>query len=948
MMKGTSKMSETDVEIRKKKIKKRFFYLLTAILTAVILIEFIHPVRKVYAIEEDQIEKDDDTDLGGVLFSPIQKLCLILGDSIMNLLALSTTGMDQDFRADWPIIELKQEKGSFWIDLIRVIVDVSAIIAVLGYGGIVGVIAAGIGYNIITAALSKDGKGESIGEKIHNDVATFAKSIMDKKTDIPNYEFTLESIFYNQSPATDANFISPRKYKFIDRYGKEDTTGRMKSSATILHDIVKSWYNTLRYVAILFLLLVLVYLAIRMVISSSNESKAKYKENLIDWIIAFCLLFFLHYFMVFANTLVETFADSLKTKQGLLSIPINLELYEDNDEKKKVESLLCVAYGVDNIGSLPTFETEGGTVVYYPTDFMGYIRWNAQLGTITKNGTGTRMAFTLMYLVLTFYSVYFFFIYLKRLLFLAFLTMISPLIAVTYPLDRLKDGHAQAFQYWLKEYTFNLVIQPVHLILYQLITGSAVKLAADYPLFGVVAIGFLVPAEKILKEMFGLSSSTLGNVAGPAAAGAMAGSLLSKANAQIQRAAGAAGKVGNGQDGGTGAAKKSNIRMDSNKIPGINNSPQEALNEGYDTNAIPNAGGENAYMAGDSTPGIAAAAAGSAAGAASGQNRNSTMDSINASNQAEDMQVFVNQVRDAQIQAQGGGNLPQGGGAGTGGGGSTIIGGGPGAGAGYIPGAGAGAAGTGANGAAQERKPRSAIKKALSGVKQVGAGAARRNKGTVAKLAKGSIKAAAGLTLGGTGAMIGAAAGLASDDYKNVLIYGGAGAIGGYKSGTMAADGINNLAGSAIKGVAGGIKNVSNDYHYGALQGDNPDSKEYDEYLTKVAVKGDLKDADIRKIYRNKIGPNWKEYKDVIKEFYQNGITDHSTIAKVMTKIGPDELKGNKEKMGMAIAAWKAYDSGRITKKSDREEFIKAATEANNLNSEQARVFRQYVEKMMV
>ena len=51
--------------------------------------------------------------------------------------------------------------------------------------------------------------------------------------------------------------------------------------------------------------------------------------------------------------------------------------------------------------------------------------------------------------------------------------------------------------------------------------------------------------------------------------------------------------------------------------------------------------------------------------------------------------------------------------------------------------------------------------------------------------------------------------------------------------------------------------------------------------------------------------------------------------------------------MGMAIAAWKAYDSGRITKKNDREEFIEAATRANNLNAEQARAFRSIVEKMM-
>ena len=140
-------------------------------------------------------------------------------------------------------------------------------------------------------------------------------------------EFTLENIFYNQSPTTDVNFISPREYTFIDKTGTE-RKNVMFSSAKILQSIVKNWYNTLRYVAILLLLLVLVYMAIRMVISSSNETKAKYKENIIDWITAFCLLFFLHYFMVFANTLIETFSDSLKTQQGVISIPINLELYK--------------------------------------------------------------------------------------------------------------------------------------------------------------------------------------------------------------------------------------------------------------------------------------------------------------------------------------------------------------------------------------------------------------------------------------------------------------------------------------------------------------------------------------------------------------------------------------------------------------------------------------------
>ena len=34
------------------------------------------------------------------------------------------------------------------------------------------------------------------------------------------------------------------------------------------------------------------------------------------------------------------------------------------------------------------------------------------------------------------------------------------------PIDKLNDGQAQAFNMWLKEFIFNILIQPFHLLIY--------------------------------------------------------------------------------------------------------------------------------------------------------------------------------------------------------------------------------------------------------------------------------------------------------------------------------------------------------------------------------------------------------------------------------------------------------------------------------------------------
>lgn len=78
-------------------------------------------------------------------------------------------------------------------------------------------------------------------------------------------------------------------------------------------------------------------------------------------------------------------------------------------------------------------------------------------------------ASTVMYVALVILTCTFTIQYLKRVIYMAFLTMIAPLICLTYPLDKIKDGQAQALSMWLREYIFNALLQPMHLIIYTLL-----------------------------------------------------------------------------------------------------------------------------------------------------------------------------------------------------------------------------------------------------------------------------------------------------------------------------------------------------------------------------------------------------------------------------------------------------------------------------------------------
>ena len=94
--------------------------------------------------------------------------------------------------------------------------------------------------------------------------------------------------------------------------------------------------------------------------------------------------------------------------------------------------------------------------------------------------------------------------YLFRVLNIFIMTIISPFICVTYPIDAMGDGRAQGFNNWFRRIMMEILIQPIHLIIYLIFIYSAGEIATEAPLIGIIFIIALDYSERIVKNAFKL------------------------------------------------------------------------------------------------------------------------------------------------------------------------------------------------------------------------------------------------------------------------------------------------------------------------------------------------------------------------------------------------------------------------------------------------------------
>ena len=236
-----------------------------------------------------------------------------------------------------------------------------------------------------------------------------------------------------------------------------------------------TWFYILRIIAVVVLFVILVYVGIRMALSTVASERTKYKKMITDWVVSLVLVFLVQYIMIFTITVNNALVNGLSVVvqsgkiQGVYESIKNtaMELTDPNSNAAAVVYVMLV------------FQTFGLLCSYF-----------------------------------------------NRMLKCAFLTIISPLITITYSIDRMGDGKAQAFGAWTKEYVYTVLIQPFHCMIYMVFVNTAFDLLKEVKptsridtlaiaVIAIICLRFVKDAENILRQIFQFKNdaqdSSLGN-----------------------------------------------------------------------------------------------------------------------------------------------------------------------------------------------------------------------------------------------------------------------------------------------------------------------------------------------------------------------------------------------------------------------------------------------------
>ena len=265
-----------------------------------------------------------------------------------------------------------------------------------------------------------------------------------------DFFFNVGKVLTNQYELFDISYLiggTPEKTEvktmFVDGFQKE----------------IPNWYLGVRNLALALSVVVLIYIGLRMALSVAADERAKYKKMFTGWIEGIILMFLMHYIIIAA---IQT--------------------------NKLIVNILTEAGRIN-----------GKTVWIF--EFMS--TFNCM--TLMWSSMGERVVYSILLVTLCMVQIKFFVFYFQRVLKIALYIIISPLVCMTYAIDKAGDGRAQGFNNWFKEFMMSIFIQPIHLVIYVVFVYTAGFISVEYPVLGVMFLLLLDQSEKLIKRMFNVS-----------------------------------------------------------------------------------------------------------------------------------------------------------------------------------------------------------------------------------------------------------------------------------------------------------------------------------------------------------------------------------------------------------------------------------------------------------
>lgn len=270
--------------------------------------------------------------------------------------------------------------------------------------------------------------------------------------------YTIQDMLLGKFSIFDINFF----YKSGNSDGNSNTINTLKDNVAI-------WYVAIRNIALVGSALIIIYVAIRLAIATSNNKpadKARYNKMLMSWVVGFILIFTLQYIVRFLFIISD-----------LIINLINKTIIKGSTEANLEKDILTNS-------------------------------WNHIEGAKGIN----KLVHVVVYYALVYYEAKFFIMYFKRLFEVFFLMIISPLVCMLYPIDFIGDSRSQSFSAWFKMLLADILMQPIHLAIFIIFAFTASELSSDIPIIYIAFFAALGNGEKIIKTLFGISGPNLRDI----------------------------------------------------------------------------------------------------------------------------------------------------------------------------------------------------------------------------------------------------------------------------------------------------------------------------------------------------------------------------------------------------------------------------------------------------
>lgn len=272
-------------------------------------------------------------------------------------------------------------------------------------------------------------------------------------------EITPFDIFFNRFPLLNANIFTT-----------DDMT--TDSIAYVIRTNAALWYYAIRTIAISVIAVMLIWNLIRALSkSTSAEQKTVAKNSIIDWVLSFALVMFMHIIVIIVLNFNDMILDGIANATPMSNTSSFLDALENS-----------------------VFST------------------NLVLG----------IASLIVYALLNWQTLKYILVYINRLLTVVLLVMISPVVPITYSVDRMRGGKGAILNGWFRELFYNVFVQVLHALVYTSLVGVAMAaLNNAHSIVGVEDLGtaivaitamlFVKYAERMVKSIFGFNNSQVIN-----------------------------------------------------------------------------------------------------------------------------------------------------------------------------------------------------------------------------------------------------------------------------------------------------------------------------------------------------------------------------------------------------------------------------------------------------